>query len=73
MTDQSGGAGSVQPHQRVEAVLENHHHVDAAQQLAQHDAFVDALPRPSGLRGSGTSSQFLKAARWSSPQNLERR
>ena len=27
---------------------------------------------PWGLRGSETSSQFLKAARWSSPQNLER-
>ena len=27
---------------------------------------------PSGLRGSATSSQFLKAARWSSPQNFER-
>ena len=27
---------------------------------------------PSGLRGSATSSQFLNAARWSSPQNFER-
>ena len=27
---------------------------------------------PSGLRGSVTSSQFLNAARWSSPQNFER-
>ena len=24
-------------------ILEDHHHVDAAKQLAQHDAFVDAL------------------------------
>ena len=27
---------------------------------------------PCGLRGSATSSQFLNAARWSSPQNFER-
>ena len=33
----------VQADQRVEAVLQDHHHVDAAQQLAQHDALVDAL------------------------------
>ena len=36
----------MQPHQRVELVLEDHHHVGAAQQLAQHDALVDALTTP---------------------------
>jgi len=35
--------GRVQPDQRVETILEDHHHVDAAEQLAQHDAFVHAL------------------------------
>ena len=39
----AGGTRRVQAHQRVEPVLEDHHHVHAPQQLAQHDALVDAL------------------------------
>ena len=35
----------MQPHQRIEAIFQDHHHVDAAQQFAQHDALIDALPR----------------------------
>ena len=41
--DEPGRPGRMQPHQRVELVLQDHHHVDPAQQLAQHDALVDAL------------------------------
>ena len=33
----------MQPDQPVEVVLEDHQHVDAAEQLAQHDALVHAL------------------------------
>ena len=33
----------MQPDERVEAVFEDHHHIEAAQQLAQHDTLVDTL------------------------------
>ena len=33
----------MQAHQRVEAILQHHHHVDAAQQFSQHDPFIDTL------------------------------
>ena len=36
--------GRVQADQRVETILEDHHHVDSPEQLAQHDALVHALP-----------------------------
>jgi len=36
----------VQANERVEMILEHHHHVHAAQQFAQHDALVDALAMP---------------------------
>ena len=41
----------MQADQRVETVLEDHHHVDPAQQFTQHDALVDALAAAQGIAG----------------------
>jgi hypothetical protein len=43
MADQTGGPWRMQADQRVKLVLQNHHHIYMAQQLAQHDAFVYTL------------------------------
>jgi tripartite-type tricarboxylate transporter receptor subunit TctC len=34
----------MQAHKAIELVLQDHHHIHAAQQLAQHDPLVHALP-----------------------------
>ena len=71
--DLAGRKRRVQPHHDVELVLLDHLHLDAAQQLAQHEPLGDALALAERCRRmSSTSSQFFHVARCSSLQNFER-
>ena len=48
VADEAGRPRRVQAHERVEAILEEHRHLDAAEQLAQQQPLVHALPPAFG-------------------------
>jgi len=52
--------------------FQQHHHVDARQELAQHDALVDTVAPTQRVARVGDLSQFLKPARPIVAPELER-
>src|SRR5262249_53883074 len=53
MPDETGWPRRVQPHQRIELVFQDHHHVDAPQELTEHDSLVDAPALPKRIARVG--------------------
>ena len=62
----------MQAHHDIEMILQYHHHVDAAQEFAQHDVLVDALPLAKRVAHVCDFFPVLEGRAPSSPQNLER-